>query len=453
MTERYLTFSAFNHSFIQLFILHKQLFIKQTQIMRKVTNYLWMFMMAATVLFVTSCGEDVEDVIGGDGITLTSTSRTIEDGGITAAPGQTFRVNVAAGTSEVSATTNGDVSVTGGSAATNDSIAFTVDTDAELGSTAELNFSTTGGETEQIILTVGYENVFDVVTFTEGFSILENALRANPDVLSALATEAPVTVFAPTDAAFNKAGFNSAGDIPDDAAAQILRYHVVGDVSALADGDLETLEGSNLEITDGGAAVNEIALSADGGITTADGSIVYVIETILDPASSIINSTAVLLGAQGNAANGSFYNALENQVLRLAEARDNSENVDFLYYWGETNNHTIAALGDDGAEAVFTAVNADISGFDPQPDTQFGEATGIDAVNFDEIISQKQLDDAILDDVVINQSSVPNLAEGSVFLIELSEDRGGNLGLVKVASVGGPENGNGTITLDVKLLK
>jgi hypothetical protein len=35
--------------------------------MRKVTNYLWMFMMAATVLFVTSCGEDTEvDPIGND---------------------------------------------------------------------------------------------------------------------------------------------------------------------------------------------------------------------------------------------------------------------------------------------------------------------------------------------------------------------------------------------------
>ena len=412
-------------------------------------------MMAATVLFVTSCGEDVENPIGGDGITLTSSSRTIEDGGITAAPGQTFGVNVTAGTSEVTATTDNAaiIDVNGAAAATNDSIEFTVKTDATLGETATLTFTTTGGESEQLTVTVGYGNVLDVVTFADGFSILEAALRDNPDIVSALATEAPVTVFAPTDAAFRNAGFNTADDIPDDAAAQILTYHVVGDVSALADGDLETLEGSDLEITDGGAAVNGIALPTAGGITTADGSIVYVIETILDPASSIINSTAVLLGAQGNAANGSFYNALENQVLRLAEARDNSENVDFLYYWGETNNHTIARLGDDGAEAVFTAVNADISGFDPQPGTQFAEATGVDATIFDGIVSQKQLDDTIVDDVDINQSSVPNLAEGSVFLIELSDDRGGNLGLVKVASIGGPENGNGTITLDVKLLK
>ena len=421
--------------------------------MRKVTNYLWMFMMAATVLFVTSCGEDVEDVIGGDGITLTSTSRTIEDGGITAAPGQTFRVNVAAGTSEVSATTNGDVSVTGGSTATNDSIAFTVDTDAVLGSTAELNFSTTGGETEQITLTVGYENVLDVVTFADGdFSILEAALRANSDVLSDLLAAAPVTVFAPTDDAFNNAGYNTAGDIPRDLAAQILTYHVVGDVSALADGDLETLEGSNLEVTGGGTAVNGIAVPAEG-ITTVNGSVVYVIGSILDPASSIINSTAVLLGAQGNAANGSFYNALENQVLRLADARANSGNIDFLYYWGETNNHTIATLGDDGAEAVFTATGTDISGFDPQPDTEFAEATGVTAEAFDGIISQRQLDDTILDDVDFNQTSITNLAVGSVFVVELADERGGNLGLVKVASIGGPENGNGTITLDVKLLK
>ncbi len=65
MTACYQILSAFNHSFIQLFIYHKQ-FIKQKPIMRKVTNYLWMFMMAATVLFVTSCGEDVENPIGND---------------------------------------------------------------------------------------------------------------------------------------------------------------------------------------------------------------------------------------------------------------------------------------------------------------------------------------------------------------------------------------------------
>ena len=452
MTACYQILSAFNHSFIQLFIYHKQ-FIKQKPIMRKVTNYLWMFMMAATVLFVTSCGEDVEDVIGTDGITLTSSSRTIENDGVVAAPGQTFRIYVAAGTSEVSATTNGDVSVTGSNTATNDSIAFTVDTEAALGSTAELNFSTTGGETEQITLTVGYENVLDVVTFADGdFSILEAALRANPDIISTLVTEAPVTVFAPTDDAFRTAGISTVNDIPKNGP-QILTYHVVDGASALADGDLETLEGSDLEITDGGAAVNGIALPTAGGITTADGSVVYVINAILNPASSIINSTAVLLGAQGNSANGSFYNALENQVLRLADARANSGEVDFLYYWGETNNHTIARLGDDGAEAVFTATGPDISGFDPQPDTQFAEATGVTAEIFDGIVSQKQLDDVIVDDVDINQSSVPNLVEGSVFLMELSDERGGNLGLVKVASIGGPENGNGTITLDVKLLK
>jgi uncharacterized surface protein with fasciclin (FAS1) repeats len=424
--------------------------------MKKVTNYLWMFMMAATVLFVASCGEDVEDVLGTDGITLTSASRTIENDGVVAAPGQTFRVYVAAGTSEVTATTNGDVSITGSNTVTNDSIAFTVDTEAELGSTAELNFSTTGGETEQLTLTVGYENVVDVITFAPNFDILRNAITGTDGVLSAIADAAPVTVFAPTDAAFNKAGFNTASDIPQNVAAQILSYHVVKGANLstdLSDGNVPTLEGSDLEITTtGGVAVNGIPV-ATADIVTEDGSVVHVIETILDPAFSIINSTAVLLGAQGNSANGSFYNALENQVLTLANARDNSETVDFLYYWGETNNHTIARLGDDGAEAVFTATGPDISGFDPQPDTEFGEATGIDAANFDEIVSQKDLDDAIVDDVVINQSSVPNLSEGSVFLVELSADRGGNLGLVKVASIGGPENGNGTITLDVKLLK
>ncbi len=207
-----LKFKDPNQSFLsslihQFFFNHKQLFIKQKQIMRKVTNYLWMFMMAATVLFVTSCGEDVENPIGGDGITLTSSSRTIETDGVVAAPGQTFRVNVAAGTSAVTAATDNAavVDVNGAASATNDSIEFTVKTGATLGQTATLTFTTTGGESEQLTVTVGYENIADVVTFTEGFSILGQALLEQTlTYLSTLATEAPVTVFAPTDDAFQK---------------------------------------------------------------------------------------------------------------------------------------------------------------------------------------------------------------------------------------------------------
>ncbi len=140
-------------------------------------------------------------------------------------------------------------------------------------------------------------------------------------------------------------------------------------------------------------------------------------------------------------------------MLRLADARANSGDVDFLYYWGNTNNHTIAALDDTGAEAVFLSVGNDISSFSPKNETRFQKAAGVDAANFDAIVSSKDLDDAIVDDTNRNETSVASLVVNDVFLVQLDDSRGGNLGLVKVASIGAPENGNGTITLAVKLLK
>ena len=416
-------------------------------------------MMAATVLFVTSCGEDVEDVIGGNDIALSSPEVTIEDGALTAAPGQTFSVYVSAGASEVTAVTNGSVTVgSTGNTATNDSIDFTVSPTAQLGTTSEITFTTSGGLSEQLTVNVGYESIVDVVTFAPNFSILRAALTGTDGVLSAIADAAPVTVFAPTDAAFRAAGFNTAAGLPTgEAAASILSYHVVKDKTLSADleaGPLTTLEGSDIGVTVQGdvVSVNGIPVTTTD-IETADGNVVHVIEAnILNPTFSIINSTAVLLGGQGSSQAGSFYNAIDNQVLQYSQAQSNSAVVDFLYYWGQTNNHTIARLDDDGAEAVFAAVNLPISGFTPQPETGFLETT-ITGANFDEIMSAADLNEAINADQQVNQTSITGLAVGDVFLIELANDRGGNLGLVKVAQIGGPENGNGTITLDIKLIR
>ena len=62
--------------------------------MKRVTNYLFMFFMSATVLFVTSCGDDGEDIIPfGDGATIefqTNATDSVEFSDTTAAPGSTL---------------------------------------------------------------------------------------------------------------------------------------------------------------------------------------------------------------------------------------------------------------------------------------------------------------------------------------------------------------------------
>ncbi len=336
-------------------------------------SFLWLFTVGG-FLFLTSCDDTENPVPGASVISVSSTDKTIDNDAVVAAPGETFGIDVSSGDEEVTALTNGAISVNGANTATNGTIEFTVDTEAALGSTAEINLSTTGGLTEQITVTVGYATLVDVVTFADGFSLLAAALTDNQAVLDALTAEAPVTVFAPTDDAFRNAGINTADDLPDNIA-QILSYHAVGDAvlsSALATGAVETLEGSNIQVVVDGDNITVDGIPvAVPDIQTEDGNVVHVIESVLDPSSSITNSTAVLLGGQGNSTEGSFYNAIDNDVLRFSEASTSSDEVDFLYYWGATNEHSIAALDDSGAQSVFSAVQADISGFTPQPETRF----------------------------------------------------------------------------------
>ena len=426
--------------------------------MNKLSNYLLLFFISAGFLFLASCGEDGEDpIIGGDTITLSSNNRTIEENEVTAAPGQTFGVYVSAGSNEVSAVTNGDVIVSGENTATNDSIDFTVDIDAEVGSTATITFTTASGLSEQLTVNVGYQDIVDVVTFADGFSILRAAL--SDEVLSELPDDSNVTVFAPTDQAFRTAGFNTAADLPENAE-DILLYHILDGATlstAFEAGSQETLEGSDVEITtEGGVAVNGIpVVTAD--IETADGNIVHVIGSVLSPSSSILNYEAVLLGSQSNSNSGSFYNAIDGEVLTYSQAQANSGEVDFLYYWGSNNNHSIAALDNDGAEAVFQASNngsTPIGGFSPKPETRFADSD-ISSDQFDAVSSQGQLEEVLqpFQDTEINQTSVTGLAVGDVFVVELAEERGTNLGLVKVLEVLGEGNPTGFIRLDIKLLK
>ena len=132
-------------------------------------------------------------------------------------------------------------------------------------------------------------NIVDVALGNEDFSMLV-ALLQKADLVSALQGEGPFTVFAPTDAAFEKllAALDiSASDLmqqPD--LAKVLLYHVVqgkamsGD---LQDGmQLTTLNGESLtvDLTDGVQINSSTVVLAD---IQAINGVVHVIDEILVP--------------------------------------------------------------------------------------------------------------------------------------------------------------------------
>jgi transforming growth factor-beta-induced protein len=129
--------------------------------------------------------------------------------------------------------------------------------------------------------------IVDIAVGNEDFSLLVAALtRAN--LVGALTAEGPFTVFAPNNAAFNAAGFNSASDfealIVEDLTA-ILTYHVVSGRLLAADlvaGPVPTLNGEDLTISlEGGATVNGVNIIA----TDIEGSngVIHVVEDVLMP--------------------------------------------------------------------------------------------------------------------------------------------------------------------------
>ncbi len=162
--------------------------------------------------------------------------------------------------------------------------------------------------------------------------------------------------------------------------------------------------------------------------------------------------TMVLLGAQGNAAEG-FYNAQDNIRYSYAEARDastvTSSPVDFAYYWGATNNSTIAAIDDGTLNTVYDAVSLPIEGiFGTRNATRF-VTTDLTATQFDGVANNTMLEtEAVFE--VGGESRATGLEEGDVLAFQFAEARGSGFGLIKIASVD-DTNGTGTITIEVKV--
>ena len=134
-------------------------------------------------------------------------------------------------------------------------------------------------------------NVVDAAT-AAGLTKLLGAVGAAADleggttVAAALGTLSPITVFAPTNAAFEDISEVVAG-LSDEEVRDVLLYHVLDNdppvlSTALADGDVPTLQGSDVTVAVGPPATingNEI-LTADINVTNG---VVHVIAGVLVP--------------------------------------------------------------------------------------------------------------------------------------------------------------------------
>lgn len=130
--------------------------------------------------------------------------------------------------------------------------------------------------------------VVEIAVSNPDFSILVEAVT-KADLAGALSAEGPFTVFAPTNAAFNKLfsqlGVSGIKDLTAEQLTPILTYHVVaGKVMStdLSNTSVATLNGKKIKIdlTDG-VKINE------SNVTSADikgkNGVIHVIDTVLIP--------------------------------------------------------------------------------------------------------------------------------------------------------------------------
>ncbi len=132
-------------------------------------------------------------------------------------------------------------------------------------------------------------DIVDTAINAGSFDTLADAITA-AGLDTALKTQGPFTVFAPTDEAFSKLPSGTFESLLQDIPRlrKILEYHVVqgkvtsADVAKLT--EAETVEGSALKIdTSNGVKVNDATVVKPD--VAADNGVIHVIDTVLIPPS------------------------------------------------------------------------------------------------------------------------------------------------------------------------
>jgi PGF-CTERM protein len=156
-------------------------------------------------------------------------------------------------------------------------------------------------ETRNIGTNLTAENIVEVAAADGDFDTLVSAV-STAGLAGTLSGPGPYTVFAPSDAAFNKLPSGVLADLTTnesmrDTLRGILAYHVVpGRVlsSDLADGmELRTVEGGNLRVTvDNGSIMINGANVVRPNINASNG-VIHAIDAVLMPAAAVSEVEAV----------------------------------------------------------------------------------------------------------------------------------------------------------------
>jgi hypothetical protein len=143
---------------------------------------------------------------------------------------------------------------------------------------------------------------------------------------------------------------------------------------------------------------------------------------------------------------GSSFASIDGTVYTLADAINNAEAIDFMYFYGTTNLATLAAPDDDAAADVFDSEPNGLQNWSVLNATRFKETT-LNSAAFDAITSSSQLVPVCILPTPPDQSRINNLAIGDVLAFETA---GEHYGLIRIDAITGEAAGTIEITVKVQ---
>ncbi|MEQ8364988.1 MAG: hypothetical protein RH948_19095 [Cyclobacteriaceae bacterium] len=167
----------------------------------------------------------------------------------------------------------------------------------------------------------------------------------------------------------------------------------------------------------------------------------------------IVSHTSKMLFGQSNANGGSFYDAVDDAVygVNAAFQEENQIKLDFVFWYGNTSQYAIGAVGDANAIIAFnnatTPVN--LENLVTKNETKFKVLTTTVA-EFDAINNETALMNEY-GEVAASDTRVSGLSAGNVFGFVLDTDRESKVGLAKVVETAGIGPTDRTITIEVKI--
>jgi hypothetical protein len=169
--------------------------------------------------------------------------------------------------------------------------------------------------------------------------------------------------------------------------------------------------------------------------------------TVTVNAPEVNDYQEVVIGGRYNKTIGNLYSMLDNQVFFHSEAVNHKDLIDFLYYFNETNNFTIAAPSDAYTRIVFSE-SISLEGMDNET---FFVRTSADIAS---LTTPEQIESAWTEMAEGTPSTLlPNLATGVTFAFRLDESRGSRYGVAQVLNLENETTQTRKITLRIKIAR